>query len=101
MSLPKDTTKEEFLKQREKFQKRLVDGQKEVVSLNQKLDKAIATALNKLRDEIVDIVSDMATTEKYDLVISRADVVIVSKSIDITAQVMEKLNSKVKTIKVK
>jgi outer membrane protein len=101
VSLPKDTSKEDFLKQREKFQKRLVEGQKEVVELNQKLDKAIGSALNKLRDEIVEIVSDMATDQKYDLIISRADVVIVSKSIDITGDVMSKLNKSVSSIKVR
>ena len=101
VAMPKDTSKEDFLEQREKFQKRLVNGQKEVVELNQKLDKAIGTALNKLRDEIVEIVSDMATDKKYDLVISRADVVIVSKSIDITSDVMTKLNKSLKSVKVK
>lgn len=101
VKLPKDTTKEEFLKKRKSFQKKLVDGQKEVQDLNKKLDKALGKALNKLRDKIVKIVGDISTDEKFDLVISRADVVIVSKKIDITAMVMKKLNKALSKISVK
>ena len=72
-----------------------------MAELNKKLDTAIGDALNKLRDEIVEIVGDMATKNKYDLVISRADVVIVAKHIDITAEVMGKLNKELSSVKVK
>ena len=101
VSLPKDTSQEDFLKEREKFQKRLVDGQKEVLELNKKLDRAVATALNKLRDEIIEIVGNIATEKKYDVVLARSDVVIVAKSLDITSTVMGKLNDKLSSIKVK
>lgn len=101
VELSKGDSKDDFEKQKKKFQEKLIDGQKEVVELNKKLDKALGDALNKLRDEIVEIVGDMATDNKYDLVISRADVVIVSKRMDITADVMKKLNSKLSSVKVK
>lgn len=101
LSKDKDTNQEEFLKQREKFQKRLIEGQKEVVQINQKMDQSLKASLNKLRDEIVKIVSDIATEKKYDLIISRADVVIVSKSVDITSTIMKRLNDKISTISVK
>lgn len=92
---------EKFIESRKVFQKELGESQKQLAELNQKLDKAIGDALNKLRDEIVSIVGAMATDNSYDLVISRADVVIVAKHIDITAEVMKKLNKKVSTVKVK
>jgi len=93
--------KEAFMKARKKFQTEVMESQKDLAELNSKLDKAVGVALNKLRDEIVEIVGDLSTDRGYDLVISRADVVIVSKEIDITAEVMKKLNSRLNTIKVK
>jgi outer membrane protein len=101
VELSQGDSKKDFDDQKEKFQKKLVDGQKEVRELNQKLDKSLGDALNKLRDEIVEIVGNMATDRGYDLVISRADVVIVSKKIDITAEVMKELNKNLSTVKVK
>jgi len=97
----KEKNQEKFMENRKNFQKQLVEGQKKIAEINADMDKAIGNALNELRDEIVDIVGEMATDNNYDLVISRADVVIVSKTIDITADVMDKLNKSLKSVKVK
>lgn len=94
-------SEEEFVKQRQAFQKELLEGQNKVRELNKKLDKGVGEALNTVRDTIVGIVSEMAAEEGYDLVISRDEVVIVSKKIDITAAVMEALNDKLSKVKVK
>lgn len=101
MKLSKGDSKEDFLEKRKEFQQELVKGQKEVQEINQKLDKALGQALNELRDEIVEIVGNMSQDNGYDLVISRADVVIVAKSIDITADVMKKLDKSLSKISVK
>ena len=85
----KEKDQEKFIETRKNFQKELIDSQKEFREINQKLDTAIAKALNELRDEIVDIVDDMTMDNHYDLVITRADVITVSKNIDITADVMK------------
>ena len=97
----KDMSEEEFAGEREKFQQQLLDGQRQVQELNQKLDKALSDSLKELRDEIVEIVSDYSVEHNYALVISRADVVIVAKSMDITADIMKELNRKVSNISVK
>ncbi|PCH99714.1 MAG: outer membrane family protein [Alphaproteobacteria bacterium] len=101
VSLAKGDSQADFEKKKKEFQKKLINGQKEAQELNKKLDKALGNALNKLRDQIVKIVGNISTDNGYDLVISRADVVIVSKKIDITADVMKKLNKKLSTVKVK
>lgn len=94
-------SKEEFIKKQQEFQKELIDGQKKVAEMNQKLDHAVAESLNKIREEIVTIVAEMAEKNGYDLVISRQEVVIVSKKMDITAAVMEALNKKLPSAKIK
>jgi len=57
--------------------------------------------LEELRDEIIEIVDDMTEDNNYDLVITRADVITVSKNIDITNDVMKRLNKELSSIKVK
>lgn len=94
-------SQEEFMTKRQEFQKDLLEGQQKVADMNKKLDKAVADSLNEVRDEIIQIVADMSSKEKFDLVISRQDVVIVSKDMDITAQVMDALNKKLPKVKVK
>jgi len=97
----KDGNKEQFAERRKEFQKELRDGQKQLVEMNKKMDKAVAKALNVLQDEIVKIVDEMTVKNNYDLVITRSDVVTVSRDIDITADVMKQLNKRLKTVKVK
>lgn len=92
---------EKFIASRKVFQTDLIDSQREIQALNQKLDKAITVALNKLRDKVISIVDEMTVTNKYDLVITRADVMTVSRDLDITSDVMRKLNSTMSSIKVK
>jgi Skp family chaperone for outer membrane proteins len=90
-----------FKKEFEAFQKSLQDSRKEQQKLGLENDKAVAEALNVLRGKIVEIVNEMTVENKYDLVITRADILTVSRDIDITAEVMTRLNKDLKTVKVK
>lgn len=91
-------TREEFLAERAKFAESVQEKQQEVAKERAGLNRAVAQAEGKLRDEIVQITAEMAEEEGYDLVVSRQNVVLVSKDIDITDRVMETLNKRVKKI---
>ncbi len=97
----KEQNQEKFIESRKDFQKELIESQKKLRDYNKNLDEAIAKALNELKDEIIKIVDDMTVENNYDLVITRADVINVSKNIDITADIMNKLNKSLSSIKVK
>ena len=97
----KGDDKDEFLKQRDNFQNEIMSSQKELQKLNKKKDEAVAKSLNILRDEIIEIVDEMTKEDNYDLVITRADVITVSKNIDITEKVMNRLNKQLPSVKVK
>lgn len=92
---------ETFKKEFQAFQEKLQDSKKKTQELSVKNDKSVAEALNKIREEIVGIVGEMAEKNGYDVVITRANVVIVSKEIDITAEVLKKLDKKLSSVKVK
>lgn len=90
-----------FKNELESFQKKLKESQKEAQDIRVKNDKAVADALNILRDEIVSIVDEMTVKNKYDIVLTREDIITVSKDIDITADVMKELDKRLKTVKVR
>lgn len=94
-------SKEAFSEKAKDFQKDILDAQKDVNSKKYKLDKAFSEAMGKLREKIIKITAEIAAKEGYDAVLSRQAVVIVSKEVDITADVLKKLNAQVKTISVK
>jgi len=97
----KTLSKEDFAKKRAEFEKKLIDKQKNIQEKRAKLDKALAEALNALRNEIVKLVAKEGEKNGYDLVVSRNDIVIVSKDIDITSTILKQLNDEMPSVKVK
>lgn len=97
----KDKTKEEEAKAKvAEFQKQVTDAQKKIQEKKNKLDKAVATAIGKLRAQIVKVVAEIADKKGLDLVLARTDVVIVSKTLDITAEVLERINKDLPSVTV-
>ncbi len=94
-------SQEAFVEKNKDFQSDVLKAQKSINEKKYKLDKAYADAMGKLREKIVEITAKIASREKYALVLSRQQVVIVDQNTDITAEVMKELNKSVKKISVK
>lgn len=92
---------EEFAAARKEFEKKLIESRTKVQKRRNAADEAFNKAINDLRQNIVDVVTGIATEKKIQLVITKQNVVIGDKSLEITDDVMQKLNAKIKTIKVK
>lgn len=92
IELRKEEDAEGFAEERKKFEKTMAETQKKVAELRGSLDNAYAKGMAELREAIVEIVADVSDKQSYDLVISRQEVVIVSKEIDITEAIMDRLN---------
>jgi outer membrane protein len=97
----KGKNRDDFLKKQKAFQDEILESKKKVAELNQKMDKAIGSALKKLKDEIIDVVEDIADDNEYDMVLSNTNVLVVSEKIDITSDVMNALNKEISTISVR
>lgn len=89
---------EEFNKKRKEFEKQLLETRSLVQSRKSALDAALKEAMGKLRVEIIKIVADIAEEKDYKLVMSRQNVIIVDKNIDITQDVLAKLDKSLKKI---
>lgn len=97
----KETLKpEEFAAARKEFEKKLIESRTKVQKDRNAADAAFNGAINELRKNLVEVVSQLATEKKIQLVITKQNVVIGDNSLEITKDVMTKLNAKIKTIKV-
>jgi Skp family chaperone for outer membrane proteins len=91
---------DEFKAKAQEFQKQVQASQKKVQDKKNKLDKALATAIGKLRTQIVKVVAEIGDKNGLDMVLARTDVVIVSKELDITAQVLDRINKDMPSVTV-
>lgn len=95
----KDKSKTDKIKAREKFEVEIKKANAKANEKREKVANAVNKATQELRNAILEIVAKEAPAKGYDLILTRGDVVIVSKEYDITSDVMAQLNDKVDTIK--
>ena len=91
-------SKEEFAKKVQAFEKRNIAVQRLAQRKKRELDKISMDAVNELRRMLLEIVEDVLVERGLQLVLSYKNVLAGTKSIDITDDVMKRLNEKVKHI---
>lgn len=89
---------EEFSKKREDFEEKLIETRSIVQKKKKALDEALKNAMKELRIEILEIVADIADEKDLKLVISRQNVIVVDKGIDITSDVLKRLDKSLKSV---
>ena len=89
-----------FAQKRREFEQQVADVQRSVQGRKRMLDQAFNESMSKVRDTLLDVVADVAGEQKATLVLAKQQVVIVEKSLDLTASVLERLNKKLPTVPV-
>jgi Skp family chaperone for outer membrane proteins len=92
--------KDQMEKKRKEFETKMMDAQKMVQEKKTILDQAYAQSMDKLRAEVLKITAEMAQERKLSVIFSQDAVVIGEKELDITDEVLDVLNDKVKKIPV-
>lgn len=82
-----------FKTKRESFEKKLLETQTMVQNKKRDLEQAVLDSTEVLRDALLKIVAGISDAKKFDVVLTRQNVVIADKSLDITNEVLEKLNA--------
>lgn len=90
----------DFTEKKIAFEKKLLEANKLAQKRRRAMDEALNKSLAKVSEEAIVIIADIAEKDKIDLVISKQNVVIGTKSIDLTPTVLEKLNAKLKSVSV-
>ncbi len=94
----KDIEKEEFEKKRKGFEQEFVKTRQDILKKGNGLEQARRTALGKLQNEVAKISADIAEEKKILLVIDRESVVIGHESLDITKEVIARLNKSMQSV---
>ena len=94
-------SQEEFEKKIREFKKEYADAQKDVQAKKGKLDKAFAQALNDIQKSVYDIVAAISKERGYSIVIPTSQILYANPDMDISTEVLEKLNKNLPDLKVK
>ncbi|HEX6956860.1 MAG TPA: OmpH family outer membrane protein [Ferrovibrio sp.] len=94
-------TPEVFQQKRQAFQGKVVDLQKRIQERSQSLEKMLNSVRDQVTVQVVDILKELATERGFNFVLDRAQVqLFVGDSIDITPEVLKRLDKRLPTVKV-
>ncbi len=96
-----DLSKEEFLASIQTFERQRIEARSSIQSKKASLDKGYNEAMNILTKAIFDVCQEIADEDGIDLIITRQNIIVGSKSLDITPKVMERMNKKLPKLTLK
>lgn len=92
---------EAFAKERRQFEQKVVGVQKLVRQRKAELDRAFSKAMLIVEDKMNTIMSEVATKRGARVVLRRQHTVLSDRSLDMTQEVLKRLNAELKTVPVK
>ena len=94
-------TAEAFEKRARKLKEKAQSAQKLAQTSNQKLKKSFDQAMDKVQKELLRTVAEVAEESGVGVVLFRSAIVIAVKKLDISKEVLERLNKKLPDVKVR
>ncbi|MEM7618675.1 MAG: OmpH family outer membrane protein [Pseudomonadota bacterium] len=91
-------TADAFEEKRKQFELGLLETRNLFQKRRNALDKGLDKALAELRENVMQITADISERQGFSIVLTRDSVVIADKELDITNQILDKMNSSMKTI---
>lgn len=96
----KGLSKEDLQARGMEFEKKRNEAKTSLRKKLSELNKGSSAAMSKLSEAIFQVSANIAEEKGYDLIITRNNVIVGTKELDITDLVMERLNSTLKDVKV-
>jgi Skp family chaperone for outer membrane proteins len=91
---------EAFAQKRRELEKRVSDAQQSVQDRRRNLDTGFNTAMQKVNDAMIQVIGEIVSEKNYQIVMTKTQVVIVQTALDITPEVLRRLNRKLPTVAV-
>lgn len=91
---------EEFAEQRNAFESDVANVQRMAQERRRELDQAAAAALNEVRTAMIQVVGDFAEIRGFNLVLPSSGLLLFSPKIDLTDEVLARLDQKLPNVKV-
>ncbi|HLI14047.1 MAG TPA: OmpH family outer membrane protein [Alphaproteobacteria bacterium] len=89
-----------FQQRQRDFQQKVSEAQKDVQERSRKLEAAFGSAMEQVQHAVLQIVQQIAKEQNITLVLQRAGVVYAPEDMDITQEVLKRLNSRLPSVNV-
>lgn len=90
---------DDFARRRKSFEEDVAEVQRMLQSRRQQLDDVAAMAMSEVREAVIRIVGELSEQRGFNLVLPSANVLLFSPQIDITDEVLEKLDAELPDVR--
>lgn len=97
----KDMEPEKLAAERKKFETQLLETRKLAQKRRASLDRGLTKAMQDLRRQVIEIAAEVAEEKNYKAILMRDSVVIVQKELDVTDDLLKRLDKKVSSVDLK
>ena len=91
---------EAFAEQRRAFEQRVTEAQREAQTSRAALDRALERATDTVRQQLVEVIAEIAREHGASIVLSKGQVILVDRSLDLTDIALARLNEALPTVDV-
>lgn len=91
---------EGFADERRKFEQRVAEAQKLVETRRRTLEELDGQAMNKIQQVVTDIITEIANEAQLTLILRKEQTVLLAPSLEITGEVLKRLDAKLPAMKV-
>jgi Skp family chaperone for outer membrane proteins len=91
---------EAFAQRRRELEKRVTDAQQSVQERRRGLDQSFNQGMERIQKAMIEVIAEIAGEMQYQIVLPKSQVVVVANSLDITPEVMKRLNRKLPQVTV-
>lgn len=91
---------ESYADKRRDFESQVAEVQRKVQERRRQLDQAKAAALNQVREAMIDVARELAEQRGFNLLLPSSGLVLFSPQIDLTDEILTRLDQKLPNIKV-
>lgn len=92
-------TPEAFAEKRRDFEQEVAEVQRLVQERRRELDRMSAAALNEVKEALIEIVTSIAEERGFNLVLPSSEVLFFSRRIDLTEEVLAKLDARLPEVR--
>ena len=97
---PTTLNPESYADKRRDFESQVAEVQRKVQERGRQLDQAKAAALNQVREAMIDVARELAEQRGFNLLLPSSGLVLFSPQIDLTDEILTRLDQKLPNIKV-
>jgi outer membrane protein len=90
---------EAFAEKRREFERDVAEVQRMVQERRRELDRMSASALNEVKEALIEIVTSIAEERGFNLVLPSSEVLFFSRSVDLTEEVLAKLDARLPQVR--